>query len=57
VDASVEIVRLGFERFNADDLQGFLELCDPEVEFHDVAESRARPRTEATRECGAGGRR
>jgi ketosteroid isomerase-like protein len=33
-----EIVRLAFERMNADDLDGFLKLVDPEIEFHDVAE-------------------
>jgi ketosteroid isomerase-like protein len=33
-----EIVRLGFERFNDDDLDGFLELLAPEIEFHDVPE-------------------
>ena len=33
-----EIVRLAFERFNTDDLDGFLELVAPEIELHDVAE-------------------
>jgi hypothetical protein len=31
-----EIVRQGYERLNADDLEGFLELCDPEIELDDV---------------------
>jgi ketosteroid isomerase-like protein len=33
-----EIVRLGFERLNSNDLEGFLELADPEIELHDVPE-------------------
>jgi ketosteroid isomerase-like protein len=33
-----EIVRLGYERLNANDLEGFLELCHPEIELHDVPE-------------------
>ena len=35
---AAEIVRLGFERLNADDLEGFLELAAPEIELHDVPE-------------------
>jgi uncharacterized protein len=35
---AAEIVRLGFERLNANDLEGFLELADPEIELHDVPE-------------------
>jgi uncharacterized protein len=33
-----DIVRRSFERFNADDVDGALELMDPEVQFHDVPE-------------------
>ena len=33
-----EIVRLGFERLNSNDLEAFLELADPEIELHDVPE-------------------
>ena len=36
--AAAEIVRLSIERFNADDIEGFLELFDAEMEFHDVPE-------------------
>jgi ketosteroid isomerase-like protein len=35
---AAEIVRLSFERINADDLEGLLELVDPEIELHDVPE-------------------
>ncbi len=35
---AAEIVRLGFERLNAGDLEGFLELAHPEIELHDVPE-------------------
>ena len=35
---AADIVRRSFERFNADDVDGALELMDPEVEFHDVPE-------------------
>jgi ketosteroid isomerase-like protein len=38
VGEASEIVCLAFERLNADDLDGFLKLVDPEIEFHDVAE-------------------
>jgi ketosteroid isomerase-like protein len=33
---NVEIVRRGYERFNEGDIEGFLELCDPELEFRDL---------------------
>jgi ketosteroid isomerase-like protein len=33
-----DIVRRSFERFSADDVDGVLELMDPEVQFHDVPE-------------------
>ena len=32
------MVRRSFERFNANDIDGLLELMDPEVQFHDVPE-------------------
>ena len=35
---NVEIVRLAYERLNAANLEGFLELCAPDLEFHDLAE-------------------
>ena len=35
---AAQIVRLSFERLNADDLEGFLELADPGIELHDVPE-------------------
>jgi ketosteroid isomerase-like protein len=35
---AAEIVRLCIQRFNADDIEGFLELFDAEMEFHDVPE-------------------
>jgi len=38
VGAAAEVVRLSIERFNADDIEGFLELFDAEMEFHDVPE-------------------
>jgi ketosteroid isomerase-like protein len=38
VAEAAEIVHLCIERFNADDLEGFLELFDAEMEFHDVPE-------------------
>jgi hypothetical protein len=38
VSQAADIVRRGFERFNANDIDGLLELMDPEVEFHDVPE-------------------
>jgi ketosteroid isomerase-like protein len=38
VGEAAEIVRLSFERLNADDLEGFLELAHPEIELHDVPE-------------------
>ena len=33
---NVEIVRLGYERFNTGDVDGFLELCAPDFEFRDL---------------------
>ncbi len=33
-----DIVRRSFERFSANDVDGVLELMDPEVQFHDVPE-------------------
>jgi ketosteroid isomerase-like protein len=33
---NVEIVRLGYERLNAGDLEGFLQFCSPEFEFRDL---------------------
>jgi ketosteroid isomerase-like protein len=38
VAQAAEIVRHGYERLNAGDVEGFLELCDPEIELHDVPE-------------------
>lgn len=35
---AADIVRRSFERFNANDIDGLLELMDPEVQFHDVPE-------------------
>ncbi len=35
---AADIVRRSFERFNANDVDGALELMDPEVRFHDVPE-------------------
>jgi ketosteroid isomerase-like protein len=35
---NVEIVRRGYERFNAGDIQGFLDLCDRGFEFHALQE-------------------
>ena len=35
---AADIVRRSFERFNANDVDGALELMDPEVQFHDVPE-------------------
>jgi ketosteroid isomerase-like protein len=34
---NVEIVRLGYERLNGGDVEGFLELCAPDFEFRDLA--------------------
>jgi ketosteroid isomerase-like protein len=33
-----DIVRRSFERFSANDVDGVLELMDPDVQFHDVPE-------------------
>jgi ketosteroid isomerase-like protein len=33
---NVEIVRLGYERFNDGDVDGFLQLCAPDFEFRDL---------------------
>jgi ketosteroid isomerase-like protein len=33
---NVEIIRRGYERFNAGDIDGFLELCSPNFEFRDL---------------------
>ena len=33
---NVEIVRRGYERFNDGNIEGFLELCDPALEFRDL---------------------
>jgi uncharacterized protein len=33
---NVEIVRCGYERFNDGDIEGFIELCVPEIEFRDL---------------------
>jgi len=38
VGEAAEIVRQSIECFNADDIEGFLELFDAEMEFHDVPE-------------------
>jgi ketosteroid isomerase-like protein len=35
---SADIVRLAFERFNSGDDDGFLELCAPQVYWHDPPE-------------------
>jgi ketosteroid isomerase-like protein len=35
---NVEIVRLAYERLNAADIDGFLQLCAPDLEFHDLPE-------------------
>jgi ketosteroid isomerase-like protein len=35
---NVEVVRLGYERLNSGDLDGFLQLCAPDFEFRDIAE-------------------
>lgn len=35
---SADVVRLVFDRFNAGDDDGFVELCAPQIEFHDVPE-------------------
>src|SRR5436309_14081607 len=35
---NVELVRRGFERFNDGDVDGFLQLCDPNVEVRDASE-------------------
>jgi len=35
---AADIVRRSFERFSANDVDGVLELMDPEVQFHDVPE-------------------
>ena len=32
---NVEIARLGYERFNRGDIEGFLALTDPDIEWHD----------------------
>jgi uncharacterized protein len=35
-EGNVEVVRLGYERFNAGDVDGFLELCAQDFEFRDL---------------------
>src|SRR5437763_12655254 len=35
---NVELVRRGFERFNDGDVDGFLQLCAPNVEVRDASE-------------------
>jgi ketosteroid isomerase-like protein len=38
VSEGADVVRRSFERFSANDVDGALELMDPEVQFHDVPE-------------------
>jgi ketosteroid isomerase-like protein len=38
VGEAAEVVRAAFERANANDLDGLVELCDQTIEFHDVPE-------------------
>ncbi len=33
---NVEVVRAAHERFNVGDIDGFLELCAPDIEFRDL---------------------
>jgi ketosteroid isomerase-like protein len=35
---AADVVRLVFDRFNSGDDDGFVELCAPEIYFHDVPE-------------------
>lgn len=46
-----DIVRAAYERFNAEDFEGVLELCDPEFEFRELFgnEGPSRGRSEVLR--------
>ena len=35
-EENLEVVRLAFERLNAGDIDGFLEFCSTDLEFHDL---------------------
>ena len=35
---AADVVRLVFERLNAKDVDGFIELCSPRIEWHDIPE-------------------
>jgi ketosteroid isomerase-like protein len=37
-EENVEIVRVGYELLNSGDLDGVLQLCAPDFEFHDLPE-------------------
>jgi ketosteroid isomerase-like protein len=36
VSEAADVVRSAFERFNAGDIDGLMELLDPDVEFHEL---------------------
>ena len=36
-EENLELTRLGYEAFNRGDIDGFLDICDPNIEWQDIA--------------------